>query len=1379
MGTNYIAPTWRQPENLNKDKLSNYSLDFDGASVIDCGTISALNGGIGAFSISVWFNYTGTPITSTHMLLSGGTGTTNRIYIQLISTDKIRYAMGGGYHDSDMGTLTSGVWYNLITVQDGTNVNIYLNGVLKDSFTEDNPTSNFATNLRLGNYISGSYRWNGKMSQCSLFDYALTDGTGGTVDQITYLYNLNNPMAISGAEPVAYWPLGDNSNPTADAGYPNIVSAADSVFNFDGTDKINCGPASEYSKVTLSAWVNPNNPVFYAGIFGTRNGTTPVDFPYALTVNNTKRFRFLISGSTQIISDNQFVDGIWHHVVGVFDGTTLKMYVNGELQAGIVTSSSVSTTTNDLMIGAQWDTDVQYEWKGDISNAQIWDNDLSEAEVKALYNNGLPLSELSEIPQNNNLQGWYKLNQSAVLTPGITALPWVVSVATGSPDYSSGADGAYTLNGEFRCRDTRAYDFSRSFYLTFRTITGAHNNITLTSTGGYKNRDGGIRLQYRIDGGSWVQFQEVDGSGTGAWTFTAPSSVNCNTSYELRAQMHGSAYPDSYISLYDMTISASSGTLLTETFGQTNYTGAHGGSISNPPPATISTDEWDIPDNRSAYPQSFGFLGSEKVVVDENFFTLTGANKMQVCTISFWVRITKDGYKGVIGLNSSTNWTLRIYQGNFWFVSGGNNYIKWLNVNQGINLQDGKWHHCLMTIPTADNKDDCNLFLDGLKMSNALGDRTIYGAASGGSGAPMSALIVGAWLGLSGVNISNVQVWLNTALSDPEALSVYNNGIPLISNSIQPSSSKALFNFDKITSAWDGTNWIIENQIYPANYFKAIDTTIYGGFKTSSTSLSDFMGSSVTNFTWSMWVRNTSGDTGSSSLASWSYPNSGGYKDGIQQWYGNLSLWGSASNKILFGSINDGLWKHVLIAVDLTAGADWDDCVKCFINGQTRAMTSSVGTPPTSMDWTAAGTNQRAIGVGVGYGVQHSFHGDISNYTLYNSTLGQTEATALFNNGTPVTSAVGSPTAWWKINNLTTGLEDVSGNSYNIETYGGGQVEVDTFVSAEAGVSSEMTQSNLVDNNVSTVNGESDTLPGTALVQSDLTRKLPFSNYSIQLDGLDYFKYTGTDFEFGDGTNDTSFSVSTWVKLDGIGSTWVSCGSTTQRRYRLGTRGTGILTFELYSNNTSSNSLVFDSTSISLLTPETWYNVIASYNAANTTLKLFIDGQEVVGTLTNNSYTAMGTGSTEMNFGRFFSNGTSYTEGWISNFCFYKQIISDEEALDIYNNGIPLDLSSSFTPGTPYAWFPMDQKYTYFNGSVLVARDKVGSLDLEGVNVIQSDIIGDAPGSTSNGVGSNLTIADLKGDMQNSINNSYSINMADYADGVINPANSGRSTNVP
>ena len=58
MGTNYIAPIWRMPRNTNKDKLSNYSIDFgDGGSAgrhISCGTDLFNEDTINSISISVW-----------------------------------------------------------------------------------------------------------------------------------------------------------------------------------------------------------------------------------------------------------------------------------------------------------------------------------------------------------------------------------------------------------------------------------------------------------------------------------------------------------------------------------------------------------------------------------------------------------------------------------------------------------------------------------------------------------------------------------------------------------------------------------------------------------------------------------------------------------------------------------------------------------------------------------------------------------------------------------------------------------------------------------------------------------------------------------------------------------------------------------------------------------------------------------------------------------------------------------------------------------------------------------------------------------------------------------------------------------------------------
>ena len=129
------------------------------------------------------------------------------------------------------------------------------------------------------------------------------------------------------------------------------------------------------------------------------------------------------------------------------------------------------------------------------------------------------------------------------------------------------------------------------------------------------------------------------------------------------------------------------------------------------------------------------------------------------------------------------------------------------------------------------------------------------------------------------------------------------------------------------------------------------------------------------------------------------------------------------------------------------------------------------------------------------------------------------------------------------------------------------------------------------------------------------------------------------------------------------------------------------------------------------------------------------------------------------------------------NLAYWKNTaLSLDDILNIYNNGVPQDLNNFRI--TPTAWYPMDDSYTYYNGSVLIARDVINSRDATGYNINQENIVGNAPGSEASGTGTNLNITYLKGNMKNSINNSYSVNMGDYASGT-NPANSGRSTNVP
>ena len=291
------------------------------------------------------------------------------------------------------------------------------------------------------------------------------------------------------------------------------------------------------------------------------------------------------------------------------------------------------------------------------------------------------------------------------------------------------------------------------------------------------------------------------------------------------------------------------------------------------------------------------------------------------------------------------------------------------------------------------------------------------------------------------------------------------------------------------------------------------------------------------------------------------------------------------------------------------------------------------------------------------------------------------------------------------------------------------------------------------------------------LVQSNLYRTTSYSNYSIELDGTsDYFATTnGLNATLNAAT---SASISAWINLDNVGAqrplvaNW-HVGST-QYLMRWNTTGS----FQMYFQNSSGSTAVAGFG----LTPTTgvWYNVIGTFDGS--TIKLYVNGvrggsASLVGPLRS---------VTTSDFIGAYSS--TRLDGKMSNVALWKNTaLTESEIIEIYNAGIPTDLSS-FSGNAPTAWYSMDQNYTYFNGSVLVARDAIGGRDATGINIIQENIVGNAPGSGSNGTGVSLDITNLKGDMSGSTNNSYSINMADYGDPNnqgVTPAGSGRTTSVP
>lgn len=79
----------------------------------------------------------------------------------------------------------------------------------------------------------------------------------------------------------------------------------------------------------------------------------------------------------------------WNHYVGVFDGSTARLYVNGKMVSSKRTSGSIPVFKQDLEIGriagGMPTCSTNWYFKGNVDDIGFWGRALTEREVKALY----------------------------------------------------------------------------------------------------------------------------------------------------------------------------------------------------------------------------------------------------------------------------------------------------------------------------------------------------------------------------------------------------------------------------------------------------------------------------------------------------------------------------------------------------------------------------------------------------------------------------------------------------------------------------------------------------------------------------------------------------------------------------------------------------------------------------------------------------------------------------------------------------------------------------------------------------------------------------------------------------------------------------------
>ena len=281
---------------------------------------------------------------------------------------------------------------------------------------------------------------------------------------------------------------------------------------------------------TWECWFKPES---FPSSTGTQRLMGKVDNlfsnPHAINYDTNNTIRFELSGlstNTNISTNTTFDTSIWNHIGAVYDGSNLKIYVNGELENSAPASGSAVDTNNNFAIGRAGEYVGQY-YDGLIRNVRIWNVARTQAQIRADMNVDTP-------SDTTGLQGNWVLNNAYTDSSG----NGYDLTASGSPVFSTTYPDAIDLveNGTFTSKHKITIDntkVSGSSDLTDAPIVLTEDNFLADAFDNsqgqeiYTNSlfsDSSLKAYYRFESGA----ETTDSSGN-SHTLTEVGSPTYST----------------------------------------------------------------------------------------------------------------------------------------------------------------------------------------------------------------------------------------------------------------------------------------------------------------------------------------------------------------------------------------------------------------------------------------------------------------------------------------------------------------------------------------------------------------------------------------------------------------------------------------------------------------------------------------------------------------------------------------------------------------------------------------------------------------------------------------------------------------------------------
>ena len=298
-------------------------------------------------------------------------------------------------------------------------VQMYINGKEVSYSTQTACAGTTNTDLNTNFYVGEDYDaaarpLNGFIDEPKIYNYARSAaqikadytarGTqkGVSLGQGDSLSNLSNGL-------VGYWKMdeaswagaagevldasGNGNNGTAVSGATTGAGKFGNGGSFDGVDdyaEVSDSSSLVFSNgITVGAWIKPDSntvsgttkQIVFKGNNGWEWGFNLTSGKVAFSPYNNNPDVIGVATGTTILSANT-----WYYVSGSYDGSVIRVYVNGILDGSTTISGTIWNSSHAVRIGSHNPTVSDRFFGGPIDETRIYNRALTPAEVSQLYN---------------------------------------------------------------------------------------------------------------------------------------------------------------------------------------------------------------------------------------------------------------------------------------------------------------------------------------------------------------------------------------------------------------------------------------------------------------------------------------------------------------------------------------------------------------------------------------------------------------------------------------------------------------------------------------------------------------------------------------------------------------------------------------------------------------------------------------------------------------------------------------------------------------------------------------------------------------------------------------------------------------------------------